>query len=74
MCQKVDWRAMDESTGVPSLSKNTIESIPLRVAKLEEQQKIGSFFRKLDERIAMQEAKVMKLKATKKAYLEEMFV
>ena len=74
ICQKVDWRAMDESTGVPSLSKNIIENIPLRVAKLEEQQKIGSFFKKLDERIAMQKAKVEKLKAMKKAYLEEMFV
>ena len=39
-----------------------------------EQQKIGSFFRKLDERIALQQAKVEKLKAMKQAYLHEMFV
>lgn len=38
-----------------------------------EQQKIGKFFRVLDERIANQERKIAKVKALKEAYLAEMF-
>jgi len=38
-----------------------------------EQQKIGKFFKVLDERIANQERKIAKVKALKTAYLTEMF-
>src|SRR5690625_5722481 len=38
-----------------------------------EQQKIGEFFKVLDERIANQERKIAKVKALKTAYLTEMF-
>src|SRR5699024_10215 len=38
-----------------------------------EQQKIGQFFKILDERIANQERKIAKVKALKAAYLTEMF-
>ncbi len=57
-----------------NISSRKAMHISINFPKLEEQQKIGSFFRKLDERIAMQKAKVEKLKAMKKAYLEEMFI
>src|SRR5699024_1221051 len=40
---------------------------------MEEQQKIGEFFKVLDERIANQERKISKVKALKEAYLTEMF-
>lgn len=39
-----------------------------------EQQKIGQFFKHLDEMIATHQQKLEKLKATKQAYLHEMFV
>lgn len=39
-----------------------------------EQQKIGSFFKNLDDQIRVEEAKLEKLKKMKEAYLEEMFV
>ena len=39
-----------------------------------EQQKIGQFFKNLDEMIATHQQKLEKLKATKQAYLHEMFV
>ncbi len=39
-----------------------------------EQQKIGNFFKLLDNRIANQQRKVEKLQAIKQAYLHEMFV
>lgn len=41
---------------------------------IEEQQKIGKFFKNLDNQIATEEAKLEKLKKMKAAYLEEMFV
>lgn len=40
---------------------------------VKEQQKIGEFFKVLDERIANQEQKITKVKALKSAYLTEMF-
>lgn len=46
----------------------------IRKPKLEEQQKIGQFFKNLDDQIATEERKLAKLKAMKEAYLEEMFV
>lgn len=56
------------------LSKESLFNMKFYLPSTEEQQKIGSFFRKLDERIALQQAKVNKLKAMKQAYLHEMFV
>ena len=56
------------------VSGQNLSKIKILIPSAEEQHKIGTFFRKLDERIAMQEAKVKKLKATQKAYLEEMFI
>lgn len=38
-----------------------------------EQQKIGIFFKKIDEMIQLQQSKVNKLKDIKSAYLSEMF-
>lgn len=40
----------------------------------EEQQKIGSFFKKLDDTIALHQRKLDKLKKMKAAYINEMFV
>ena len=44
------------------------------VPSLAEQQRIGAFFKALDQRIAQQRAKVEKLGQLKKALLEQMFV
>ncbi len=57
-----------------NISKRKAMDVRIHLPQLEEQKAIGSFFKKLDERIAMQEAKVEKLKAMKSAYLNEMFV
>jgi type I restriction enzyme S subunit len=56
------------------ISGNNLGKIRVLIPLIEEQQKIGSFFRKLDKRIAKQKEKVEKLKAMKQAYLHEMFV
>ncbi|MDQ0209099.1 restriction endonuclease subunit S [Alkalicoccobacillus murimartini] len=71
--KNIKWKYLDESTGVPSLSKKTIYNISLYMPTYQEQHKIGEFFKVLDERIANQERKIAKVKALKSAYLTEMF-
>ena len=44
------------------------------IPPLEDQIKIGKFFKKLDENIDLHEKKLMKLNELKKAYLQKMFV
>ncbi len=56
--KKINWKKFDESTGVPSLSKTVINSVGASVPSYEEQQKIGSFFKQLDDTIALHQRKL----------------
>ncbi|UQN38028.1 restriction endonuclease subunit S [Enterococcus hirae] len=71
--KKINWKKFDESTGVPSLSKTVINSVGASVPSYEEQQKIGSFFKQLDDTIALHQRKLDLLKETKKGFLQKMF-
>ena len=71
--KKINWKKFDESTGVPSLSKTVINSVSVAVPSYEEQQKIGSFFKQLDNTIALHRRKLDLLKEQKKGYLQKMF-
>ena len=71
--QNVDWRTKDESTGVPSLSKNAINNINILTPKYDEQRIVGSYFSKLDTLITLHQRKYDKLVNVKKAMLEKMF-
>ena len=71
--QNVDWRTKDESTGVPSLSKNAINNINILTPKYDEQRIVGSYFSKLDTLITLHQRKYDKLVNVKKAILEKMF-
>ena len=51
--QNINWKAMDESTGVPSLSKTVINKVETLVPNFSEQQKIGNYFRNLDHLITL---------------------
>lgn len=51
-----------------------IKTIKIAVPPYNEQQKIGQFFKQLDEDIALHEQKLEKLKEMKKAFLQKMFV
>ena len=72
--QKIDWKNKDESTGVPSLSKTTINSVEIHVTKRAEQTQIGSFFRNLDNLITLHQRELIKLQNIKSACLSKMFV
>ncbi|MDT2858269.1 restriction endonuclease subunit S [Lactococcus lactis] len=72
--KKINWKKFDESTGVPSLSKTVINSVSFSVPSYEEQQKIGSLFKQLDDTIALHQRKLDLLKEQKKGFLQKMFV
>lgn len=51
-----------------------IRDMKLRVPEFDEQQKIGTFFKKIDETIALHQRKLDLLKEQKKGFLQKMFV
>ncbi|QIK50876.1 restriction endonuclease subunit S [Jeotgalibaca porci] len=55
------------------VSGKQLEKMMLLIPELKEQQKIGSFFEKIDKMIQLQQSKVNKVKNIKAAYLSEMF-
>ena len=52
--QTIDWKKLDESTGVPSLSKENIANYSLLIPRsVDIQRKIGRFFKNFDNLIAL---------------------
>ncbi|WP_410249640.1 restriction endonuclease subunit S, partial [Staphylococcus aureus] len=72
--REINWKVYDESTGVPSLSKQTINKINRFVPTNKEQQKIGQFFKKIDNKIKIQKQVIELLKKRKKTLLQKMFI
>ena len=56
------------------INKNEIGQVPIKVPTLAEQTKIGSFFKQLDDTIALHQRKLDLLKEQKKGFLQKMFV
>ncbi len=56
------------------VNKTEFSELTTMVPKLEEQKKIGQYFRALDHLITLHQRKLEKLKNIKQAYLNEMFV
>ena len=69
----VDWKSKDESTGLPSLSKESINETVLSVPNVVEQNHLGNFFADLDRLITLHQRKYDKLVIFKKSMLEKMF-
>ena len=63
--QNVNWKKYDESTGVPSLSSSTIESVECNIPSKEEQLKVADFLSLLDKKIELQSKKIEDLKLFK---------
>ncbi|CBK64675.1 Restriction endonuclease S subunits [Alistipes shahii WAL 8301] len=61
--QTINWLRYNEASGVPSLSKDTIEKIKVRIPQLDEQKKIAKLLSLLDERIATQNKIIEKLQS-----------
>ena len=71
--QTINWLRYNEASGVPSLSKDTIEKIKLHIPQIEEQQKISKLLSLLDERITTQNKIIEDLKKLKSAISENLF-
>ena len=73
--QRITWKDKDESTGVPSLSKNSINNIEIFVVVSPvEQALIGRYFQKLDQYVIEYQQKIKQLKHLKQALLQKMFI
>ena len=68
---------LDRSTGTsyPAINSSDLSNIEINVPpKLAEQQKIGSFFKQVDNTIALHQRKLDLMKEQKKGFLQKMFV
>ncbi|USI61235.1 restriction endonuclease subunit S [Lactococcus lactis] len=59
--------------GQGNLSGSIVKNLVLKVPNFEEQQKIGAFFKQLDDTIALHQRKLDLLKEQKKGFLQKMF-
>ena len=70
--QTINWLRYNEASGVPSLSKDTIEKIKVRIPQLDEQKKIARLLSLLDERIATQNKVIEKLESLIKGIADKL--
>lgn len=67
------WDNLSTGSTFESINSHDIKLANILIPDAKEQQKIGQFFKHLDEMIALQQRKIDKAKALKSAYLAEMF-
>ncbi len=72
--QNIDWKSYNEASGVPSLSKSTIEKIEINIPSLPEQTKIANFLTAIDEKITNNQTQLDAIKQYKQGLLQQMFV
>ena len=66
-------QSLSSSTTMPAISFKSLDVLDVRYPDIKEQEKIGAFFKQLDDTIALHQRKLEKSKALKSAYLSEMF-
>ena len=71
--QTINWLRYNEASGVPSLSKDTIEKIKVNIPRIEEQKKISLLLFAIEERIMLQNKIIKDLKKLKSAISERFF-
>ncbi|QOG29296.1 restriction endonuclease subunit S [Enterococcus casseliflavus] len=67
------WNRFSTGSTFESINSNDIREALITIPTGEEQQKIGTFFKQLDDTIALQQRKLDLLKETKKGFLQKMF-
>lgn len=74
MLEKIDYRKYNTGTAQPKLNSKIIKNIEFKFPQAGEQQKIGTFFRQLDNLITLHQRKLDHLQSMKKGLLQQMFV
>ena len=67
-------RVTSQRSGQPGVNAKEYSTFEISVPSYEEQRKIGSFFKQLDDTIALHQRKLDLLKEQKKGFLQKMFV
>lgn len=71
--QKINWLLYNEASGVPSLSKSTIEKIKINIPSLSEQEKISSFLSTVDKWLGNLREQKNNLEKYKKGITKKIF-
>lgn len=71
--QTVNWKEHNEASGVPSLSKKTIENLSIIIPSVEEQTKIAYFLSSIDEKIETEKKILAQYELQKKYLLANLF-
>lgn len=74
MFETINLPRYSQVGALPSYNSSDIESIDVKVPVKDEQQKIGNFFKQLDDTIALHQRELDSLKEMKKSLLQQMFV
>lgn len=68
-----DISKLVSGTSHKRISRKNLEKVKIIYPKIQEQQKIGDFFSKLDRQIELEEQKLAKLEEQKKGYMQKLF-
>ena len=71
---QMELRKRQVVSAQPGIYLGDLSIIPILIPSVAEQEKIGSFFKQLDETIALHQRKLDLLKQQKKGFLQKMFV
>ena len=69
----INFASLVQVGALPSYNANDVEGIEIALPTLEEQKKIGDYFRNLDNLITLHQRELHKLQIFKKSMLEKMF-
>ena len=72
--QQINWKVHNEASGVPSLSKSTIEKLKVSLPHPAEQRKIADFLSALDRKIDLVAQELTHARSFKAGLLQQMFV
>lgn len=73
LLQTIEWKKYSEQTGVPSLTRTSIEKIEVKVPPLAEQKRIAECLSSMDEMIVECNNKLELLKSHKQGLMQQLF-
>ncbi|MFW0740017.1 restriction endonuclease subunit S [Flavobacterium sp. T12S277] len=72
--QTINWLEYNEASGVPSLSKTTIEKIKVKIPSIEEQLTISKILSAFEQKIGIEKEILIKLEKQKEYLSQQMFI